>query len=120
MSRYYTDTTFLGEPKPANLDNHAHAIEEDGDVFENCTFDANGASEALKSSLHSGWRVSGGGLLTFDTALDLHHKLARLSDMVVHLLVDIYQAARQSSRDNCATHAARTAHQKGYWLTGHR
>ena len=52
MSKLYQDTTFTGEPKPVSMDNHAHAVEEDGDRFYNCTFDAAGASEALKSSKH--------------------------------------------------------------------
>jgi hypothetical protein len=60
MSQYYRDTTFLGEPKPAGMDNNAHGVELDGDTFENCTFDANGASEALKASRKFGVKVLGG------------------------------------------------------------
>lgn len=60
MSQHYRDTCFLGEPKPADMDNNAHGVESDGDIFENCTFDANGASEALKASLKWDVEVIGG------------------------------------------------------------
>lgn len=60
MSNHYANTVFLGRPKPADMDNHAHAVEEDGDMFTHCTFDANGASEALKASRKWGVTIAGG------------------------------------------------------------
>lgn len=56
----YAGTTFLGQPKVAGRDNAAHVVEADGDEFNGCIFDANGASEALKSSKHWGVFVFGG------------------------------------------------------------
>lgn len=60
MSQTYRDATFTGAPKPSGQDNHAHAVESDGDTFTDCTFDAAGASEALKASQKWGVRVIGG------------------------------------------------------------
>jgi hypothetical protein len=51
--------TFRGEPKPAGRDNHAHVVPQDDVVYDRCVFDANGASEALKSSKRWGISVNG-------------------------------------------------------------
>lgn len=49
--------TFLGSPKPAGTDNHAHTPERGARNVDyvDCIFDARGASEALKLSRH--WNI---------------------------------------------------------------
>lgn len=56
----YFNETFRGEPKQPGRDNHAHAVEADGAQYFDCTFDANGASEAFKASRRWGVHVNGG------------------------------------------------------------
>jgi hypothetical protein len=61
----YRYAVFIGGPKPADQDNHAHAVESDNAEYIACDFDAAGAAEALKSSkkwhvLVAGGRSKGG------------------------------------------------------------
>lgn len=60
MSKTTIDQSFTGAPKPQGSDNHAYAVEEDGEALIRCTFDAAGASEALKSSKRWGITVVNG------------------------------------------------------------
>jgi hypothetical protein len=59
------DETFAGTPKPSGEDNHAHTPErlDRPIVYLNCTFIANGASEALKFSRHWHITVQGGEII---------------------------------------------------------
>jgi hypothetical protein len=50
MSQHFKGQIFTGTPKPIDRDNNAHTVPEDGCVYDDCTFDANGASEGFKSS----------------------------------------------------------------------
>lgn len=59
------DQTFVGKPKEAGRDNNAHTPErmDRPIVYLNCTFIADGASEALKFSRHWHVTVHGGEII---------------------------------------------------------
>lgn len=62
---YVRNQTFVGTPKPDGADNHAHSPERGATniFYQDCVFDANGASEALKLSRHWDIEVWGGKII---------------------------------------------------------